>query len=60
MSLIRLYTSASALCQLPLSVRSAQIGLQSEENGPMEWSGRVLLGARGGEIDSPKDPSHKK
>ncbi len=36
-----------------------QIELQSEENGPMEWSGRVLLGARGGEIDSPKDPSHK-
>ena len=26
---------------------------------PMEWSGRVLLGARGGGNDSPKDPSHK-
>eukprot|EP01043_Picozoa_sp_COSAG02_P070772 COSAG02_NODE_12665_length_1512_cov_1.797594_2_plen_75_part_01 len=32
-------------------VCGVHIGLQSEENGPIEWSGRVLLGARGGGID---------
>ena len=29
------------------------------QSRPIEWSGRVLLGARDGRIDSPKDPSHK-